>query len=331
MPDTQYYTVEGNDLEHYFHDQTAWIRENREAYNILAVIHNGDIVDNGGNDYQWSVADSAMSALETPETGLPVGMTYGVCVGNHDQSPIGTTSSTTKFNQHFGVARFGDKPYYGGNYDGTNDDNWFTFSAGNLDFVVVDLQFDGTPDAAVIAWARSIFEAHPDAFGILNTHYLIGGTAAFGAQGQAIYEGLKDVDNVQLMTCGHISNESQRTDTFDGNVIHTMLADYQGREDGGSGYMRIWEFSPQNGELTVRTYSPTLDIWETDDNSEFTLPVELPGAGTPFAKLASVDPATTMATATYDGLQPGRLYEWYATITDCAHTVTTPVLRFTTP
>ena len=43
-----------------------------------------------------------------------------------------------------------------------------------------------------------------------------------------------------------------------------------------------------------------------------------------------MDPAPATTSIAVPGLQPGRTYEWYATVGDCAHTVTTPVQRFTT-
>jgi hypothetical protein len=329
LPDTQYYTVEARGLEEHFYAQTEWIRAHRAEYNIVAVIHNGDITDHGNTyEYEWRVADAAMSDLEVPEEGLEDGLPYGVAVGNHDSTPNGTPGQTALFNKYFGVERFAGRPYYGGHRGTTNDDNWFTFSAGGLDFVVVNPQYDTSPDAAVLAWARSIFEMHPNAFGILNSHYLIGSGATFGAQGQAIYQALKDVPNVQLMTCGHVSAEARRADTFEGHTIQTMLADYQGRDLGGGGYLRIWEFSPASGELTVRSYSPSLDKWETDENSEFTLQVDLRGAGGPFEEMATVDPSSGEARAMIEGLPPG-LYEWYATVRDCSHEVRTAVERFT--
>lgn len=333
LPDTQYYSdVDSPNAgsPDYFHDQTQWVRDNREAYDIVAVIHNGDIVNNGDRPEEWVIADAAMARLETPDPDLPEGVPYGVCVGNHDQDERGVAGLTVGFNEHFGVDRFAGRAYYGGHYGTTNDENWFTFWAGGLQFVVVDLQYDTTPDPAVLDWARSIFEAHPDAFGILNTHYILGASGSFGAQGQAIYDALRATDNVQLLTCGHVSAESRRTDVHQGNVIHSMLADYQGDGDGGSGFMRIWEFSPANDELTVRSYSPSRDEWLVDEDSEFTLEVELPGAGGPFAEQAVVDPATATTSIAVPGLQPGRTYEWYATVGDCAHAVTTPVQRFTT-
>lgn len=332
LPDTQYYTVQGKGLERYFRDQTKWVMEKRAAYNIIALIHNGDIVDHGDRfPYEWTVADGAMKTLETAYTGAPYGLPYGVGVGNHDQTPNGTASATKSFNEYFGVSRFEKRPYYGGHYGTKNDESWFTFNAGGLEFVVVNLQYNPKPSLAVLAWARSVFLAHPNAFGILNTHYLLGAGGAFGAQSKQIYEALRDVDNLQLMTGGHVSAESRRTDTYQGNVIHSMLADYQFRANGGGGFMRIWEFSPSSGTVTVRSYSPTANKFETDADSEFTLPVDLPGAGKPFRELARKSSTSGQVSVPVAGLLPGRTYEWYSTVSDCESTSRSPIWRFTTP
>ncbi|MCC7536155.1 MAG: metallophosphoesterase, partial [Deltaproteobacteria bacterium] len=331
LPDTQYYTVEGNGWERHFRAQTQWIMDNREAYDIVAVIHNGDITDHGNRfPYEWTVADSALSTLEATSDALPDGLPYGLAVGNHDQTPNGTPGATDLFNANFGVSRFTGRAYYGGHYGDRNDQSWITFSAGGLDFVVVSLEYDTAAAAAPMAWARRIFESHPDAFGILNSHFILNSAGEFGAQGRAIYDAMKDVRSLRLLTCGHVSAESRRSDTFEGHEIHSMLADYQGRAMGGSGWMRLWEISPANDEMTVRTYSPSLDAWETDANSEFTLSVDLSGAGGAFRELDVVDPAGAMAGTTWSGLEPGRIYEWYATVTDCEHTVRSSVFRFTT-
>ena len=328
MPDTQIYTIEGRNLERYFNDQTRWVRDNRERYNIVGVIHNGDIINNEPQLYQWNVADRAMARLETPEDGLADGVPYGVAVGNHDNKLVGgnTTPDTTRFNEFFGVARFAGRSYYGGHHGARNDNSWFTFHAGGLDFVVVNLMYDFDPDPAVLAWARSIFDMHPDAFGILNTHYVLGSGGGFSPQARAMYNALKGTPNLELMTGGHISAESRRFDTFEGHTIHSMLADYQGRTDGGQGYMRLWEFSPATQTVTVRTYSPTLDRFETDADSEFTLEVDLHGVGGPFRDIVVTGGGST----TLAGLEPGKAYEWYATVDSCGKQVTTRLARFTT-
>ncbi|HEU5060475.1 MAG TPA: LamG-like jellyroll fold domain-containing protein [Kofleriaceae bacterium] len=332
LPDTQVYTIEGKGLEHFFYDQTAWVREHRKEYNIVAVIHNGDLINNGDKYvYQWQVADRAMDTLEKAEAGLADGVPYGISVGNHDLSVFGVAGKATLFNQYFGITRFGGRVYYGGNYGGSNNESWFTFNAGGLDFVVVNLQYNTAPSAATLAWARSIFEMHPHAFGILNTHYLLGSSGNFGTQGAAIYQALKDVPSVQLMTCGHVGAEARRTDVFEGHPIHTMLADYQFEAEGGGGKLRLWEFSPVRGEVTVRTYSPTRDQWYTDEHSEFTLPVDLTGAGGEWQDLVAVEDIDGRITARWTAVEPGKTYEWYATASDCAHTARTPVERFVVP
>ena len=42
--------------------------ENLDTYRIAAVIHNGDIVDNGSIESQWRVADGAMGRIEAVST-----------------------------------------------------------------------------------------------------------------------------------------------------------------------------------------------------------------------------------------------------------------------
>jgi hypothetical protein len=332
LPDTQIYTLEGRNLEKYFHDQTQWVRDNRERYNIVGVIHNGDVINNEPEIYQWQVASAALARLEKPEPGLPDGVPWGVGVGNHDNKLVGdnTVINTDKFNQYFGVNRFAGRAYYGGHYGTKNDHSWVTFSAGGMDFVVVSLMYELEPDPAAIAWARSIFQMHPNAFGILNTHYLLTAGAAFSPQSKQIYNALRDLPQVQLMTGGHVSAESRRVDTFEGNRISSMLADFQSRDLGGGGFMRIWEFSPANQTVSVRTYSPTMDKFETDANSEFTLDVDLRGAGGPFRELTVANAEPDSVAMPVDGLEVGKTYEWYADVSSCGQRVKTPLYRFTT-
>jgi hypothetical protein len=333
LPDTQYYTRAGDNPSYYL-DQTKWIMDNANTYNIVGVIHNGDIVDNGDMDAQWAVADRAMATLEKTSPRFPDGMPYGTCAGNHDQSPNGALNSTAKYNLHYGTTRFGKRAYFGGVFAGGKvDENWFTFNAGGLDFVVVNLQYgEVAREASVLSWTRSIFQQHPDAFGIVNSHFILNSVGNFGAAGQSIYDAVKDVENVQLMTCGHVGAEQKRTDVFQGHPVHSMLADYQFRANGGAGVMRIWELSPKNDELTVRSYSPTDKKFETDADSEFTLKVDLSGSGkSPFKEQAKIDPAAVGEVKTVlDGLAPGQTYEWYVSLTDCAHTVRSPLYRFKT-
>lgn len=341
LPDTQMYTLKALGFEEYFYDQTKWVMNNRKAYNIKAVIHNGDIVNNGDKiDYQWTVADRAMKTLEVKSPELPDGMPWGIGLGNHDRDDgAGSVGdgTTVRYNQVFGLGRFQGRAYYGGHRLANNDDNWITFNAGGLDFVILSLRYlDSAPTKAVTDWARRVFETHPYAFGVLNSHSLLGGSGGFSAGGKGVYEALKDVPNLHLMTCGHVSAEARRDDTFQGHRIDSMLADFQAyKRDtpefrGGEGFMRIWEFSPSSDELTVRTYSPTSKKWKTGADSEFTLKVDLSGVGGAFRKVARVSGDQATVSASLTGLAPATKYEWYAAVSDCAHTVQSARHRFST-
>lgn len=331
LPDTQNYTIERRNLERFFHAQTRWVVDNRDRYDIVGVIHNGDIVGDARVAYQWRVADRALGRLERPLPRFADGVPYGLSVGNHDQWPRRSPGDTTEFNRHFGVARFADRFWYGGHYGSTNDQSWVTFQADGMEILVVNLEFDESQDPAVVAWARQVFQAHPDAFGILNSHYLVNGRADLTPQGRAIYRGLRDLPNVHLMTSGHITAERRRVDRFEGHAIHSMVADYQGRDQGGAGYMRLWEFSPANDEITVRTYSPELDRWETDANSEFTIPMDLSSrrvGSARFASVGRVEGATGAVSVTLDGARAGTLWEWYAEAASCDHEARSSLGRF---
>src|SRR5690606_37224657 len=104
---------------------------------------------------------------------------------------------------------------------------WVSFWVGELQIIALNMQFAQGPNPRVLEWARNVFLSHPNALGIVNSHFIVRGNGEFSPQGAAIYEALKDVDNVQLMASGHVAHAARRTDDFQGNLIHSMLQDYQ--------------------------------------------------------------------------------------------------------
>ena len=339
LPDTQYYTGQLNGgTNAIFQSQTNWMVANRVSRNIVYVGGLGDCVENGdnsGNNIEWQRADASLSILENPlTTGLTDGIPYGVSVGNHDQSPIGNADGTTTFyNQFFGSARFTGRTYYGGHY-GSNNDNWYeTFSASGMDFIVISFEYDTSPDPAILAWADNLLATNPTRRAIILSHFIIntGNPGGYGPQGQAIYDALKARGNLDVMLCGHVPGEGRRQDTFSGNTVHTMLSDYQSRTAGGNGWLRILEFSPANNEIRVKTYSPWLDQFENDGDSQFTLPYDMHSAPA-FSVIgtASGVPSGSTSNMAWSGLSPGTAYEWYATVSDGSATTVGTTAAFTT-
>jgi hypothetical protein len=324
LPDTQYYSESYPEV---FADQTQWIIDNREALNIVYVAHLGDIVEVGGDTAQWMNADAAISILD----GAPE-LTYGLGVGNHDQDPAGDPDGTQNFNTYFPFSRYeGVVPWYGGHYGSDNDNHYVLFSGGGIDFVAIHLEYDSSAPQAVLDWAESVLQSYPERMAILVSHYMIGTgeQASFSTQGAAIYDALKDNPNLFLMLCGHVVGEGRRTDVYNGNTVDTLMSDYQNRPNGGDGWLRIMEFVPADNVINVRTYSTTLDQYETDGDSEFALAREL--GGTSFEVLGTVLGVTSGddASLTWTGLVPGPFYEWFAQAFDGQSTTVGPVWSFT--
>ena len=306
---------------------------NRDALNIEYVAHVGDIVNVASQINQWNNADAAMSILETPVTGFPDGMPYCPNVGNHD---IQSGGITTNYNSFFGISRFQGRDYYGGHFGSDNDNNVGLFSAGGMDFIVISLEYDTTPDQPVLDWADGVLKANPNRRAIVATHYIVGTAtpppSALRATGD-LRQPEGQSESVPAIVCGHICGEGQRSDVFGGNTVRTILTDYQCRANGGNGWLRTMTFSPANDTITFKTYSPTLNQSETDADSQFTLSYDMPGT-TPgaFTQIGSVSavPVGTTATVSWNNLAASTAYEWHADAADAQNTVATSARTFTT-
>ncbi len=352
LPDTQFYTEEvqgtnsaGGGHNGIFKAQTQWIADHRLDSNIAFVVQLGDCVQNGDNppgtdkEIEWKRADTAMKNIENPNVPTADGIPYGICVGNHDESPIGSITGTTQYyNQYFGNARFTGRGYYGGRYGTTNNnDHYELFTSGGIDFIHISIEYfpDGTSAKlqTILDWADALLKAYPARKGIISTHNMLGtgNPAAFQGPGQKIYDDLKDNANLFLMLAGHVAGEGRRSDTYNGNTIYSLMSDYQnGFTNGGNGFLRIMQFRPAENLMTVKTYSPYATLFRAGTSSDFTIPVNF---SCPFTLIgtntAVVSGSST--TFTWPGLQLSTDYEWYVTIDDGNGNVTTSTISgFTT-
>ena len=353
MPDSQYYSAAMNGgTPAMFASQTDWIVSHRVTNNLAYAAQLGDIVNYGDTNHsgtpnyhsEWFNATNALYRLENPlTTGLPYGIPYGAAVGNHDESPNGDPNGTTTYyNQFFGVSHFAGRPYYGGHYGTNNNNHYDLFSASGLDFIVLYFQYDANADPAKLSWGNSLLKTYANRHAIVISHYIgsLGTPDTFSAQGNAIYTALRTNANLFFMTSGHIfsgtNGEGFRADVFQGHTVYTLVSDYQGRANGGSGLMRLYEFSPDNGVIRVKTYSPWLDQYETDVDSQFTLPLPftIPSATpTNYVVLGTrtVPGSGGNASVVWPGLATLTEYQWYSTVSDTAgHNATSPVWEFTT-
>lgn len=314
MPDTQHYSETYPAI---FTAQTQWIIDNKDARNIVFVTHEGDIV-NQNTTTQWQRANTSLSMLD----GV---VPYGLGPGNHDQP-------TTMFNQYFPYTRFQSEPWYGGHYQSLNDNNYQLISAGGMDFVFVHLEF--CPSAGAVAWADSVYKSYPDRIGFMTTHGYLNEAAQRTVHGctntQYLWDGLAVPNpNLHFMLSGHVHDESRRIDNANGHPVFQMLADYQGRANGGEGWLRILRFVPAENKIYVQTYSPWLNRFETDANSEFVLDFPMGDAFQSVGSTTAPNGSTVMMTT--PTLAPDTKYEWRVTVTNSSGgSRSSPVWTFTT-
>ena len=338
LPDTQHYVSNlfGGTNE-MLKSQMTWITQHKDSANIVYVHGLGDCVQNGDNGedpIEWERFDTAMKKIEDPlTTMLTDGIPYGLNVGNHDQTPIGDVNGTTNFfNSYFGESRFLGRNYYGGHFGSNNNNNFSLFSVGGIDFIVINLEYNlNLINPAVATWVRNLLSSYPDHLAIIGSHNILNGDGTFAPQGLAIYNVIKRYPNVVLTQSGHVSAESRREDIYDSKRIISIMADYQSRSYGGSGWMRLLKFSPLNNTLTVHTYSPWLNQFETDSNSLFTYSFDLsPRSGYSILGTNSNVTSGSIDSFPINNLLANTCYFWYVTIDNGTTVTKSPVWQFST-
>ena len=82
-----------------------------------------------------------------------------------------------------------------------------------------------------------------------------------------------------MVISGHYPGEAHRTDLNNcDQPVHQVVMDYQSRAKGGDGWLRYFVFKPSQNQIAAFTYSPKLDAFETDANSQFELDYDMDGA-----------------------------------------------------
>ena len=252
LPDTQNYSKSHPEI---FYSQTDWIIQNKEELNIKFIIHEGDLVNNANQEEQWIVANKAMNKLD----GV---VPYSVIRGNHDRHEL--------YQKYFGKERFKDYDWYLAG-DEFNKNNISKLEINDFNFLFISL--DVCPDTNELNFIKENITGEQFDFAIVTTHGYLNENAERNVHvcnnTEYIWDFAKEIKNVRLMLSGHVHDESMRTDPNDFNQsVVQMLADHKTRENGGNGYLRILIFTDIN-TINVTTYSPTLNEFETDKDSEF--------------------------------------------------------------
>ena len=342
VTDSQYLT-EQNPTS--YTQMIAWLAANKDARDIIASVHTGDVIQNWlrGNQepdravLEFERASEIMKIFE--DTGMP----YGILPGNHDNV---WGASNEMFNEYFPASRYESNPWWGGHGPDGNASNFFTMERDGAKFLFLQMGFDSSEEE--IDWADKVITDHPDHNVIFSTHEYLRpeedarsnpDNGRWTAQGDLLFDRLvKPHSNVVLVFSGHLHGVRQRiTEREDGTHVIETVADYQSYEEDGARdalYTRLYQFDLDSGKVAANAYSPRLQSFEpwkndprdlgyTPESDEFVYDADLQydkqvttsgiaAFGAPVelgtAKLAD----GTAAEFAWDSLEPDAEYLWYA-------------------
>lgn len=290
LPDTQYYAEK---WPHHFRAQTRWIAKQAITRDIRYVLHLGDIVEHGHEREEWFHARWAMAQLDGR-------VPYLLAHGNHDQGMKEPVRSTY-LNQFFTVDEQRDWPTFGGAMvHGKLENAYHTVEIHGNKLLLLSLDFGPTDET--LAWAGEVLADHPDHRAIIITHAYLGirgerfdHTRIEGRQPYGPYDyGVRELGsindgeqmwnkliaqhaNVMMVVCGHVHASRRRADQgTHGNLVHQILVDYQGRPEGGQGFLRLMEFLPDGRTVRMTSISPSFDRALTDAENQFDIQLEPP-------------------------------------------------------
>jgi hypothetical protein len=271
--DTQYY----NETEDYYKHQVSihdYLLKQRDPMNIQYLSHTGDIVNVSSEAEQWERADEAYQRLDD------VDFPYGVLAGNHD---VGHKDDDySHYNQWFGADRYKDSPWWGGDHE-DNRGHYDLVTVAGVDFIYLYMGW-GAGDEQ-IDWMNEVLAQYPERTAVINMHEFLTTTGGRGAIPERAYqEVIVPNENVAMVQSGHYHDayvqQYPLDDDGDGvtdRTVAAVLFDYQALPEGGQGYLRLQHLDSTAGTITNRTYSYSLDDYDTDDPTieleaqEFTL------------------------------------------------------------
>lgn len=295
LPDTQNYVTSSTNAA-IFTSQTQWIRnqvQGANERNIAFVSHVGDIVSTAANAIEWQRAVASMNQLKD---GAGFVLPYGILPGNHD---FGVTSNkstgTATYVSNFGPATFSGATWYRG-ADPSGANSYQIFTAGGREYLHLALEWQPTVNVpqrtpSPVQWAKSVMAAHPTLPVILSTHeYVDDVPPGRSAAGDALFNELvRSNDQIFLVLCGHFhsgnntnSGEWHQVSTNNfGKPVVEILQDFQDYSNGGNGWLRILKLDEGAGSISVETYSPWLNQFQTETvaqvggyASQFSIPLD---------------------------------------------------------
>lgn len=271
ISDTQGYASSFPDT---FYAMTQWIVDHKAEWNIQYVLHTGDVVNDMRREKEWNVATRAMDVFVGE---LPV---FAIA-GNHDiRGVMHDYSAFTSLMERQNCASY---PTFGGEEAGGRR-RYDLVTIGHDPFLLIGVGYSLTPKD--VKWLDDTLSRYADRTAIVLTHHYLAIEKVPMEQDAELMRGvIARHPNVRYVLCGHMHALQRETEYFDDNGdgtpergVQAIMADYQGFDHGGEGYIVLLTFDPEQREIRVTSYSPVHDDYNYygDASREtYTLPLDV--------------------------------------------------------
>ncbi len=289
----------------YFKKIYDYILNNASSKKIAHVFNLGDIVQTT-YEYEPTHTDAAKANMDKEAefaykqiARLDGVLDYSLVRGNHDgpefyEQYYGVNSTYTGYASHI-------EDYF---INSSNSVHYF--SAGNLDYMVVTLDF-GAGDLAV-AWANEVIAAHPNHNVIISTHAymhrdgnLLANNTLCARKPDGTNDGLYNTEmgavanngddlwnklvkkhaNIVMVLSGHVDTDDvvctqltgENGNTVTNLLINPQTMDTRYKSSGGVGAVAMFYFSDGGKTVEVRYYSTIQDAYIKSEN-QFTFTID---------------------------------------------------------
>ena len=260
LPDTQKLVASWEDS---YYEQMQWIADNKDALNIQAVLHMGDMVDNN-TAKEWTICETGTDILQA--AGIP----WMPMRGNHDNAD--------SFNNYYDYTTYGvNQSWFGGAYhsDKLEHTYWFV-TVGQREYMILSLGW--APSWDVLEWAKTVVAENADKNVILACHAYMNSDGTLLDSGDAhcpssyhpgypdgddVWDAFKSYENVVLAMGGHIHSSDIVTfvdQNGAGQDVTSLLVDRQ-NDDMANHYamVALLTFHNDSNTVEVNWYSVRYD------------------------------------------------------------------------
>jgi len=295
LPDVQYYTE--CRLRH-LAEQVNWLASQAVDRNIRVAAFMGDLTEhNSASEWRFFREQIADAADRIPLI---------LASGNHDYGYGGSTHERrTQLGKFFNVPPGAAKASLAATRrSGDIANAYYRIPLPHTTLGVLALEW--APRDSTVRWANDLLDRYSQDRVIIVTHaYLYQDSTRYDWKtrgdsqlwnplsfGMARLERWYDAENdgemlwnslirrhagVFLVLCGHVGGSgagllASRGDA--GNLVQQVLANFQPLDDGGLGYLRLFEIQPDGKSMRMKTYSPSLQMYATGDIQQGELAID---------------------------------------------------------